>query len=117
MCGLDKTEIVFTGPLNSSLNQNYVGTRFPCLKYDLQCMYIEYKQCTCHQQRLRSVCAWIHYIKDQSFYVKVYKTLYYEDPFMDFIYIWPDGRYRSKVFIGSDTALGDNLGVKVTEVP
>ena len=30
----------------------------------------------------------------QSFYFKVYKTLYYEDPLMDFIHIWPDGRYR-----------------------
>ena len=41
MCGLNKTEIVLTGPFNSSSNQNYVGTKFSCLKYDLQCMYIE----------------------------------------------------------------------------
>ena len=25
----------------------------------------------------------------------VYKALYYEDPLMDFIHIWPDGRYRA----------------------
>ena len=41
MCGLDKTEIVLTGPFNSSSNQNYIGTKFLCLKYDLQCTYIE----------------------------------------------------------------------------
>ena len=27
----------------------------------------------------------------QSFCVKVYKTSYFEDPFMDFIHIWHDG--------------------------
>ena len=37
----------------------------------------------------------------QSFCVKVYKTSYFEDPLMDFVYIWHDGRYRSKVFIGT----------------
>ena len=37
----------------------------------------------------------------QSFYVKVYKTSYFEDPLMDFIHIWHDGRYSSKVFIGT----------------
>ena len=41
VCGLDKNEIVLTEPFNSSSNQNYVGTKFSCLKYDLQCMYIE----------------------------------------------------------------------------
>ena len=41
MCGLDKTEIVLTGPFNSSSNQNYVGTKFSCLKYGLQCMYFK----------------------------------------------------------------------------
>ena len=41
MCGLDKTEIVLTGPFNSSSNQNYVVTKFSCLKYDLQCRYFE----------------------------------------------------------------------------
>ena len=35
----------------------------------------------------------------QSFCVKVYKTSYFEDPLMDFIRIWHDGRCRSKVFI------------------
>ena len=28
-------------PFNSSSNQNYVGTKFSCLTYDLQCTYIE----------------------------------------------------------------------------
>ena len=37
----------------------------------------------------------------QSFCVKVYKTSYFEDPLMDFDYIWHDGRYRSKVFIST----------------
>ena len=41
VCGIDKTEIVLTGPFNSSSNQNYVGTKFSCLKYDLQCTYTE----------------------------------------------------------------------------
>ena len=34
-------------------------------------------------------------IQGQSFCVKVYKTSYFEDSLMDFIHIWPDGRYRS----------------------
>ena len=33
----------------------------------------------------------------QSFCVKVYKTSYFEDPLMDLLHIWHDGRYRSKV--------------------
>ena len=41
MSGHDKTEIVLTRPFNSSSNQNYVGTKFSCLKYALQCMYFE----------------------------------------------------------------------------
>ena len=41
MSGLDKTEIILTRPFNSSSNQNYVGTKFSCLKYDLQCTYFE----------------------------------------------------------------------------
>ena len=42
--------------------------------------------------------------------------LYYEDPLMDFIHIWPDGRYRSKVFISTNHTPWDNLGVKVTDL-
>ena len=42
----------------------------------------------------------------QSFCVKVYKTSYFEDPLMDFIHIWHDGRYRSKVFISTIPTLG-----------
>ena len=46
----------------------------------------------------------------QSFCVKVYKTSYFEDPLMDFVHIWHDGRYRSKVFIGTIPTLGVTLG-------
>ena len=58
-----------------------------------------------------SVRSYIRSFKDQSFCikvyktsyfcVKVYKTSYFEDPLMDFIHIWHDGRYRSKVFISN----------------
>ena len=46
----------------------------------------------------------------QSFCVKVYKTSYFEDPLMDFIHFWHDGRYRSKVFISTITTAGVTLG-------
>ena len=48
----------------------------------------------------------------QSFCVKVYKTSYFEDPFMDFVHIWHDGRYRSKVVIGTIPTPGVTLGSK-----
>ena len=40
-CACSTTEIVLTGLFNSSSNQNYIGTKFSCLKYDLQCTYNE----------------------------------------------------------------------------
>ena len=46
----------------------------------------------------------------QSFCVKVYKTSYFEDPLMDFIHIWHDGSYRSKVFISTIPTPGVTLG-------
>ena len=46
----------------------------------------------------------------QRFCVKVYKTSYFEDPLMDFIHIWHDGRYRSKVFISTIPTPGVTLG-------
>ena len=46
----------------------------------------------------------------QSFCIKVYKTSYFEDPLMDFIHIWHDGRYRSKVFISTIHIPGVTLG-------
>ena len=46
----------------------------------------------------------------QSFCVKVYKTSYFEDPLMDFIHIWHEGRYRSKVFISFIPTPGVTLG-------
>ena len=45
----------------------------------------------------------------QSFCVKVYKTSYFEGPLMDFIHIWHDGRYRSKVFISTFPTPGVTL--------
>ena len=33
--------IVLTGQFYSNLNKNYVGTKFSCLKYDLQCTNLE----------------------------------------------------------------------------
>ena len=42
--------------------------------------------------------------------VKVYKTSYFEDPLMDFIHIWHDGRYRTKVFISTIPSPGVTLG-------
>ena len=58
------------------------------------------------------VCSFVFPSQGQSFCVKVYKTSYFEDPLMDFIHIWHDGSYRSKVFI----SLGGDLGVKVTDL-
>ena len=46
----------------------------------------------------------------QSFCVKVYKTSYFEDPLMDFIHIWHDGRYRSTAFISTIPTPGVTLG-------
>ena len=57
------------------------------------------------------VCSFVFPSQGQSFCIKVYKTSYFEDPLMDFIHIWHDGRYRSKVFISTIP-----LGVKVTDL-
>ena len=46
----------------------------------------------------------------QSFCIKVYKTTYFEDSLMDFIHIWPDGRYRSKDFNSTIPTPGVTLG-------
>ena len=52
----------------------------------------------------------------QSFCVKVYKTSYFEDPLMDFIHIWHDGRYRSKVFIWNLPTPGVSFGSGLTDL-
>ena len=39
-----------------------------------------------------------------------FMTSYFEDPLMDFIHIWHDGRYRSKVFISTIPTPGVTLG-------
>ena len=57
--------------------------------------------------RLRS---FVKKSQGQSFCVKVYKTSYFEDPLMDFVRIWHDGRYRSKVFISTIPTPGVTLG-------
>ena len=64
------------------------------------------------------VCSFVHTFvrsfvfpsQGQSFCVKVYKTSYFEDPLMDFVHIWHDGRYRSKVFISTIPTPGVTLG-------
>ena len=58
------------------------------------------------------VCTFIHLsvTQGQSFCIKVYKTSYFEDSLMDFIHIWPDGRYRSKDFISIIPHPGVTLG-------
>ena len=50
------------------------------------------------------------------FAYKVYKTSYFEDPLMDFIHTWHEGRYRSKVFYQHHPHPGGDLGVKVTDL-
>ena len=68
------------------------------------------------------VCSFVHTFvpsfvflsQGQSFCVKVYKTSYFEDPLMDFIHIWHDGIYRSKVFISTiSTPGGEGLGLRI----
>ena len=56
------------------------------------------------------VCSFVFPSQRQSFCIKVYKTSYFEDPLMDFVHIWHDGRYRSKVFISTIPTLGVTLG-------
>ena len=60
------------------------------------------------------VCTYVRssfrHSQGQSFCVKVYKTSYFEDPLMDFIHIWHDDRYRSKVFISTIPIPGVTLG-------
>ena len=56
------------------------------------------------------------WIPGSKFCVKAYKTIYYKDPLLDFIYIWHDGRYRSKVLLSAIPTPGPDLEVKVTEL-
>ena len=48
--------------------------------------------------------------------VKIYKTLHYKDPLMDFIYIRRDRRYRSKVLLSFIPIPGSDNEVKVTDL-
>ena len=56
------------------------------------------------------VCLFVFPSQGQSFCVKVYKTSYFEDPLMDFVHIWHDGRYRYSVFISTIPTPGVTLG-------
>ena len=56
------------------------------------------------------VCSFVFPSQGQSFCVQVYKTSCFEDPLTDFIHIWHDGRYRSKVFISTICIPGVTLG-------
>ena len=68
-----------------------------------------------HHTYIRSSFHHIRGYQGQSFCIKVYKTVYYKDPLMDFIYIWHGGRYRSQVLLSAIPTLGPDLEVKVTE--
>ena len=62
--------IVLTGQFNSSSNKNYVGTKFSCLKYDLQCTNFEpdktYNTTMYVWPAKTQVCASTHKIKQAS---------------------------------------------------
>ena len=49
-------------------------------------------------------------VRVKVFALKFIKTSYFEDPLMDFIHIWHDGRYRSKVFISAIPTPGVTFG-------
>ena len=49
-------------------------------------------------------------VRVKVFALKFYKTSYFEDPLIDFIHIWHDDRYRSKVFISTIPTPGVTLG-------
>ena len=51
------------------------------------------------------------FYQGQSFCIKDYETLHYKDPLMDFIYIWDDDRYRSKVLLSAILTPGPDLEV------
>ena len=61
------------------------------------------------------VCLYVHSFvfppQVQSFCVKVYKTSYFEDPLMDFIHIWHDGRYTPR-----ETRYRDIGGCEISKV-
>ena len=50
-----------------------------------------------------------------KFYVKVYKTLYFLNSEMDFVYIWYDYGCWSKFFLGTIHTPAYDLEVKVTD--
>ena len=89
---------------------------------DIQSMFIPptYEECegiifslfrsSVHSFIRTFVHSFVFLSQSQSFCVKVYKTSYFEDPLIDFIHIWHDGRYRSKVFISTIPTPGVTLG-------
>ena len=58
----------------------------------------------------KSLRSFVKKSQGQSFCVKVYKTSYFENPLMDLVHIWHDGRYRSKIFISTIPTSGVTLG-------
>ena len=64
------------------------------------------------------VCSFVRSFIRSSFphrvkvFVKVFKTSYFEDPVMDLVHIWHDGRYRSKIFISTIPIPGVALGLR-----
>ena len=52
----------------------------------------------------------------KKFYVKVYTTLYFLTPAMDFVYIWYNYRCWSKIFLGTIHTPTYDLEVKVIDL-
>ena len=90
----------------------YVGVYFVCRGYIVFAFpfvrsYVRSFVCSYVRSFVRS---FVFPSQGQSFCVKVYKTSYFKDPLMDFIHIWHDGRYRSKVLISTIPIPGVTLG-------
>ena len=51
-----------------------------------------------------------------KFYVKVFKTLYFLNPEMDFVYIWYDYKCWTKILFGTIPIPAYDLEVKVTDL-
>ena len=51
-----------------------------------------------------------------KFYVKVFKNLYFLNPDMNFVYIWYDNRWLSKILLGTVHTPAHDLEVKVTDL-
>ena len=90
----------------------FVCLTLTCYTLDIRSMwgYIVFAFPFVHSFIRTYVRSFVFPSQGRSFCVKVYKTSYFEDPLMDFIHIWHDGRYRSKVFISTIPTPGVTLG-------